>query len=33
VCLWVLTVIVNKRTGQAAGDVDPANLGGGGPVN
>jgi len=33
VALWVLTVIVNKRTGQAAGDVDPANLGGGGPVN
>ncbi|MBA3523956.1 MAG: APC family permease [Geodermatophilaceae bacterium] len=32
VVLWVVTVIVNKRTGRQS-DGDPANLAGGGPVN
>jgi len=33
IALWVVTVLVNRRTGQVPGDVDPANLGGSGPVN
>ncbi|MGI8692156.1 MAG: APC family permease [Geodermatophilaceae bacterium] len=32
VLLWFVTVAVNRRTGQVAGDGDPSNLGGG-PVN
>ena len=33
IALWALTVVVNRRTGQTQGEADPANLGGGGPVN
>lgn len=33
IVLWGVTVLFNRSTGQSTGDADPANLGGGGPVN